>query len=74
LTTSLSVTGTPFLHRMQAQACYCGEEICTGYIGGAKSSELAVDHEASDEESEDDEMVDANNDADETDTKVIVAN
>lgn len=38
--------------RNKAQPCYCGEECCSGFIGGAKQSDLEIDPNASEEEEE----------------------
>jgi hypothetical protein len=57
------------IFRMEAQPCYCGEDICSGFIGGAKSSELAVDEcDGEGEDDDEDESV-SGDDEDETSHK-----
>lgn len=39
----------------KAQPCYCGESVCTGFIGGATKSQGIVDELLADEEIEEED-------------------
>lgn len=65
--TSLKDTGNYYYYfRNKAQVCYCGESICSGYIGGSKSSTLKVDDNKWDEDdNQSEEEIESNVEGDE---------